>query len=232
MDSNLCHRCLLVVAFLSGSGSAGGQQGVPIAIDTLPKPPEKIEKLLKLGSVTFEAGEGASATAGDQNRSPVRSSLSAVTHYKLSYSYNSRTRWIVREQNGRRQLKITVRYSSIKLMPKHIVWFRKQPKTDGFWDNRLVLHELDHVKISSDPWLTNRFKEMLLQSAVIETEIDSGVRVSDSMVDRLVDQHAKEQFETISELLGIRYRELDRITRHGLDPLPESSALFELLRDK
>ncbi len=51
-----------------------------------------------------------------------------------------------------------------------------------------------------------------------------------SFVDRLVDEHVVKMFSEISDLVSIRYKELDRVTSHGLHPLPEDSSLSGLLR--
>ncbi len=198
-----------------------------ISLANLPKPPEKIEKLLQLGKVKFVSGyrkKDSQTVAGAK--------LSAATTYKLHYDYHSRTRWVVRNDRGGRKLRITVRYTNVEFHPSHEVWFRRQPQTDGYWKNKLVLHELDHVKISSDPALEGRFRELLRNNAVIEKNLAGNVTVNDPYIDRLVDQHTEKLFQRISELIAIRYRELDRVTRHGLDPLPESSQLHKFLRGK
>ena len=48
-------------------------------------------------------------------------------------------------------------------------------------------------------------------------------------VDRLIDQHVAEVFQRVSQLVEIRYQELDRLTLHGQLPVPPDSSLNKIL---
>ncbi len=211
--------------------SAAAQEEIPIS--ELPPPPDAIERLLRLADVTFTAGprEQHSDASSEHSDSTAWRSLAAETSYRIAYDYRNRSHWKLLSDGSRRRLVITVRFSSVSLKPRHVVWFRRRPETDGFWNHPLVRHELDHVRITSDRRLTRRFEELLRDRNVIEKEIDRGVIVNSELVNRLIEQHVEGVFEEISELASIRYRELDRVTKHGLEPVPESSSLSEWLGD-
>ena len=49
--------------------------------------------------------------------------------------------------------------------------------------------------------------------------------ISDVFVREYVDRHVAEVFQQIASLVEIRYRELDRVTRHGQSEVPENSVL-------
>jgi hypothetical protein len=127
---------------------------------------------------------------------------------------------------------ITVRFTNVSVKPTHEVWFRRPPRRSDFWQQKLVLHELDHVKISSDARLARRFEQLLQDQNVIETAMAAGTRADSRLVNRLIDQHVKRVFDEVLALVAIRYRELDRVTDHGLRPLPEHSSLNEILRQR
>ena len=101
---------------------------------------------------------------------------------------------------------------------------------DRFWQDKLVLHELDHVTLSSDPRLVARFKEMLAENNVIVEELSSNGVVNSRVINRLVDRRTEQVFSQLNELVAIRYQELDRLTNHGVEPIPAESPLSGLLR--
>ena len=200
-----------------------------IDLTDLPTPPDPLAELIKRGNVTFYVGERAPAARPD---APGRggAKLGAETQYQLGFDYRCRSRWRIVNSAGQRQLSINVSYQRIKLNLSHEVWLRKRPESTGFWDNRLVLHELDHVRLSSDPTIEKRFIEALRRGNVISEEIDGNSKVTDSRVREIIDRHAQKIFAETIELINIRYQELDRQTDHGLRPLPADSSLSQWLR--
>ncbi len=209
---------------------ASAQVPPTIQLSGLPAPPGAIDDLLKLGDVSFAFGppETDSAPETDSTRA-TGPTLAGKTTYRINYDYRARSRWRVVNAAGRRRVVITVRYVSVVLNPSHLVWLRLRPSSSDFWQSRLMLHELDHVTISSDPRLAARFEKMLHDSKVIEQEIPAAVVVDASLVDRIVDEHVDEVFQRVSDMVDIRYTELDRVTQHGRKPLPKNSSLHELL---
>lgn len=151
--------------------------------------------------------------------SPNRAKLTGETHYRLIYNYSSRPRW--RLDASGRNLRIAIRYQSIKWHTTHRIWLQELPATDGFWSNKLLLHEFDHVTISSDPRLATAFKRRLNETSVLHRKVDTSQIVNRRYVDKLVKQHVEDVFQEISDLVQVRYKELDRITDHGQRPLPK-----------
>lgn len=186
----------------------------------LPVVPTALEALIKSADVTLETGDG-------DRRDP---KLAAETHYQIKYSYSSRATWRI-DPSGE-NLRISVRYLNIKWQPTHRVWFRRVPPTDGFWSNRLVLHEFDHVRISSDPRFARNFEKKLRDNLVLRRKTPADRRVDRRYVDELVNKHVKGVFQEVSDLVAIRYKELDRITNHGRQPLPPDSSIAEFLAEQ
>jgi len=194
---------------------------MPIKLADLPQPPAEISALIELGRVTFEAGPR------DASQQP-KNGLAAETHYRIAYKYSSRSRWKVAADN--KKVVINVRFFAVQWKPTHTIWFRRQPSLSDFWSNELVLHEFDHVRISNDPRFQSRFEESLQKRSVLTRALRAGDVVNRKLVDELVDEHVTEVFSDITELVSIRYKELDRVTDHGRRPVPTDSALNEFLK--
>ena len=62
--------------------------------------------------------------------------------------------------------------------------------------------------------------------------VDRGKEVDRRRINQLVNKHIQNRFQQTLELIDIRYQELDRVTAHGLAPLPVESELHDLLRKK
>ena len=185
-----------------------------IELAQLPAPPIAIAELLRRANVQFTYGaqEMPSTTSMTSGRHH-----DALTDYKLTYRYRTQDRLQV--AGNRREVVTTYRAGSAKLANKHVVWFRNLPELETFWTNRLVLHELDHVNLSSDPRLEKRFRELL-----------SAVALPSRPASQVVKDRAEECFQQVSSLVAIRYKELDQLTNHGPMELPEGSSLDALLR--
>lgn len=199
------------------------QNPSPFVLSSLPPPPPAIAELIKAGQVTFEAGERQSRA-----EPPTGPRIIAETQYKIAYNFNSRTRWKV--DRSRRRVVITIRFRDIRWQPTHRIWFQNKPATADFWKDRLVLHEFDHVRISTDPRVGERFRSILRNKGSITSVLSRGDVVNREFVDRIVESYVSEVFSEVSDLVAIRYKELDRVTSHGQDDLPPDSSLASLLR--
>ncbi len=82
-------------------------------------------------------------------------------------------------------------------------------------------------RISTDPRIEKLFRDRLEKLRWIRRDIAPGDSVSDSEVDAIVEETVETIFNEVQDLVTIRYRELDRITRHGVLPLPVDGP-FEL----
>ncbi|GAA5510567.1 hypothetical protein [Novipirellula caenicola] len=205
-----------------------------IDLADLPPPPAEIASLIEVGKVQFVYGPrpesmqsrllpGDSSAALRKGRR-----LAATTEYRMGYHYRSRNRWKFGGQDRNaesREVRITMRFSDVRLEIEHTVWFRKRPASETFWTDRLVLHELDHVRISTDPRLEKRFRDLLRSNTSITRTMKRGETVDESSIHPAVDSHVTDLFSRISDLVDIRYQELDRLTDHGLKAFPEGSSL-------
>jgi len=216
---------LAAMVLVGGTAARSDDDLTALSIDQLPPPPAEIAALLEAGVVSFHYGDGwksSEATAADSSP-PASRRMAAETKFQLEYSYSSRTRWHVRRRGGDRRLLIYVDFDSVKIKSSHQVWFRTQPPLSDFWQDRLVQHELDHVRISSNPIVANKFLTLVGDIRVLSERLGATVDVTDDMVDQIVAQHVEKAFEQTVQFVRIRYQELDRVTDHGLVAVPPGS---------
>ncbi|WP_442507390.1 hypothetical protein SH528x_006308 [Novipirellula sp. SH528] len=222
-------------SFTFGDDAAEPQSDLQtIELADLPPPPDEIAALIERGKVQFVFGPRPESMQSGLRQDNASASprkgrrLAATTEYRMGYHYRSRNRWkfVDQDRNAKsREVRISMRFSDVRIEPEHTVWFRKRPASDSFWTDRLVLHEFDHVQISTDPLLEKRFREYLRANSTITQRFKRGETVNESTVHPIVDKHVSELFSRISDLVDIRYQELDRLTDHGLVDFPEGSSL-------
>jgi hypothetical protein len=204
---------------------ASGQTPESVSLNSLAEPSAEVQTLLRRAGVKFTSGDRSEDSAATETKK-----LSAETAYRISYDYQSRTQWNTTDTEGAKRVTVTIHYSAVELKFEHTVWFRRCPDRDRFWQDKLVLHELDHVKISSDRRLADRFKQMLSESNVIIEEFSPTAVINSRLINRLVHKRTEQVFSQLNQLVAIRYQELDRVTNHGIKPIPDDSILNELLR--
>jgi len=247
--------CWLSLALRCGADEVGVAPGAETAqtlrMSDLPEPPAELRAFLTRGKVTFLiGGERPSVTDPGRSTGAKLGDFDAESQFRLSYSFQSRSEWRWANRSGARRLNITMRFERLKLDVRHRVWLKEMPPRDSFWDSPLVRHEIDHVRLSSDPRLTAIFVKAIDQHERLELTREESVplislatrRMSSGGRGRsflghltgddaqpLLDAVVKQEFDQIVELIEIRYRELDRQTQHGRDPIPEESPLREWL---
>ena len=208
------------------------RNATPIQMSDLPDPPQPLASLIRAGKVKFVTGGSA---LSNPDSLPRGGRLAGETRFQFRYRYSSRASW--RAAGGgstigiaKPQVLIRVRFRSIKLLMSHEVWLRRTPAADSFWDDKIVRHEFDHVRISSDPRIERLFldgvKSLESFRVPLQDVADANGRVSDSAVNALIEDRMKLQLRRVTDFVKVRYAELDRVTRHGLRALPDKYDLF------
>lgn len=258
-------RMLVVTVVLSVSGVMDCRQPVlasddvnehgqhELALTDLPAPPPEIEALVTRGDVTFLVGGMQPSTVDPADSSTAsRRKFDAETCYRMSFTFKSHCRWGFADPGQSQRLAIQTRYSKLQLQVEHRVWLREMPEIDSFWESPLVRHELDHIRLSSDPRLNSRFVDAIQRLGKIELTANEsrpliaaaksrqreGSPRNRTLLSRLVaddaqrwvDDRVRAEFDRTVELVEIRYRELDRQTDHGRMPVPDTGDLSEWLR--
>lgn len=211
---------------LGGEANAASRS---IKLAELPQPPPELATLIRTGEVELVSG---GRPMSQPNTMPLNGQLAGETRFKFRYRYDSRARWTIQRNSGTRSksdpiVRVNVRFRSIKLLATHQVWLRNVPQADNFWNDRVVQHEFDHVRISSDPRVAELFygkaKKLQTMEVLLSKVKGRDGRVDNRRVQQLIENRMQEVLNTTTDLVRIRYRELDRLTRHGLKPIPEDA---------
>ena len=218
------------VLFHGGFASAKHPYDLPehvkIKLDDLVKPPKEIQDLITQGNVLLFAGQPPEIQANSRFSSSKRDRLDAETHYQLAFNLKYRKTWNTVRDGDQLLLKINVNFTRVKIQQAHGIFFKVRPGETGFWENKLVLHEFDHVRISSDPKVEKLFLSRLHKASKITKELTPSTRVNNANIDTYISKHAKTIFNDVIDMVGIRYRELDRVTSNGKRPIPADSNLL------
>ncbi|TWU45978.1 hypothetical protein Q31b_11550 [Novipirellula aureliae] len=206
----------------------------PIDLSTLPESSAEIAKLIESAQVQFVIGPRQDSVRSERFRTstlPNGRPVAGVTEYRFGYHFRSSHRWKTSRGSNPKMKTVTARveYRDLGVRYEHTIWLAKKPNPDDFWSDRVLLHELDHVRLSSDPMLERRFIEKVLEKTVFTIHLEANASLKAAQINELVDRHVKECFEQIGELIAVRYKELDRITNHGISSFPNGSSLESLL---
>lgn len=214
--------------------SAETSDRTAIEMSTLPSPPTTIGKNIDHGNVRFVTGGTPPATP---DSFPQGGRVAGETQFHFRYRYESHARWrvLTRRDSAQRDsasrssegsdpmVQVSVTFRNLQWDVDHEVWLRKPPGAERFWSDPIVLHELDHVRISSAPQIESVFLDAIrpIRSfRVALSEVAVNGKVDATKVQDLIALKMKRAMERTTEYVRVRYRELDRMTDHGLRPLP------------
>lgn len=184
-----------------------------LAVENLPSPPDALQALIDTGRVEFrfyDPQKQSRRFAGETRMAMV---------YRLEYTYRSR---LIRV-GGKRRLQVKIEHRPTEFTRLHQILLPIAHANQGMYEVPLVLHELDHVRIGVDPRYPALFDEWLKEtSTTLSFDWNAEARESDiaGWVQREMDEQAQASFARLTQLMEVRQRELDRVTRHGLQPLP------------
>ena len=179
-----------------------------IEVTELPAPDETLAKVVKNGNVEFKFY--------DANK--IRRQFTGETRMVMNYYTNVKFRWRVVRDQGKRQLAVTVDHRPTRFEFFHQILLPRAHANEQMFAVPLVLHELDHVRVSLDPRYQAQFEEWFQEATKSLTiEIDSRTKEDDfeSLIHAEVQAQSAQCFEKVLQLIHIRNRELDRSTKHG-----------------
>ncbi|MEM9368146.1 MAG: hypothetical protein AAGD07_19295 [Planctomycetota bacterium] len=224
-------------SFVIVTNPAHSQSAGPTEDAAVPAPEEAgLADLVSRGRITWHLGGRRPYTSrllyerpagGDGSRERV---FDAETRFEMSYKYESRCPWRWHQD----VLEIRPHFFNVRWNVTHQVWLKRPPSPERFWQSALVLHEMDHVRTSSHPAYAALFRRDLEQitllrfdRAAIRRVLGGGVfdrtqrpRLSGDQIRQLIKPSTMAAFDRVVDLAEIRYRELDRLTDHGLIALP------------
>lgn len=182
-------------------------------VDDLPAPPSDLRDLVRRANLTFVFYDA------DQ----YRRKYPGETRFSVRYRIDANFRWKLQRVRGRRWvLLITPELGELNLAGAHRILLPAEYASDDLYSKGLTRHELDHVRISSDPRYAKRFARRVREE-LRKIEVPSHPRENhDQRSQEEVQKRVEQIFRETLELMRIRYQELDRVTDHGGRALPEA----------
>lgn len=179
----------------------------------LPPIPDDLQELLTNGNVVFVF----------YDESLFRRRFQGETRFEMNYDSKSEFRWReIRTRNGSRELVVRPQFRAVEVTSTHTVLLPKRLITDNFFDHPLVRHELDHIRISTDPRFAKTFTTWV-RAEVRELRIPLGADATsfNSLAEKEIRLKLSAHFRELVDLVRVRYAELDQQTKHGALPVPQ-----------
>jgi len=151
-----------------------------------------------------------------------RREYAGETRFDIQYRYRNLSRWQVMKEDGRRKLVIRSRFRQVELTWTHTISLPVAMASERLYEQPLVLHELDHVRVSTHPALAELFQKWLeTEAEVITVQLAADQTPDSQWIQAQVKEATKPLFQRLMDLVRVRYQELDRVTSHGLYAVPD-----------
>jgi len=181
--------------------------------EELPAAPDDLQPLLRLANLQLKFY--------DPVQFPRR--FTGETRMALDYKLDFTYRWTVEREGRKRILVAELTHRPTRFTLYHQILLPIDHAAADLYTRPLVQHELDHVRISTDPRYRNLFEQWFQADIkTLKMELDRRATERDfaGLIQTAVQEHADQSFRRMLDLIHIRNRELDRLTKHGQQPLP------------
>jgi hypothetical protein len=158
----------------------------------------------------------------------------AVTLYNIHVQYDLRyTQTPIRSANtANRKTSIQVKFTNPKVTLEHEIKLSTQYQPEKPWESRLLLHEMDHVAISTDPRLIKILKSLLQAPAKLTVELSANANQDASTISQAIDDSQRARREAVQTIVQKYYERLDAQSNNGLDDIDQREKFFMGLYSK
>lgn len=180
----------------------------PAGLDPrLPPADEQVQPLLQAGQVRFDFYDVR----------PREQEFDGRTQFQLDIDYQFRYQSRSLRRANRQFARLGVHFTQVEVKLANAISLPASLIGTEFWENSLVQHELQHVRINSDPRVKMLTRELLHRLDSLELELAAGQsRPTESQVQEAVESEVAAVIQHMTELLLQNNGLLDRITQHGL----------------
>lgn len=184
--------------------------------------PPQFNALVKTSDIEFDFYDPAI----EPDRFPGRALFSIDVRTRFLYDYQ------VVKRRARRYVIIRPKLQRIQWKLKHMIRLPKSYDAPTMWDTVLLLHELDHVAISSDPRLRMLLERALYSVERIEHPIAQAGVLDDAAIQKIINDEFIKRRDAVIELATKNYKLLDKVSAHGARDIPDRDAFFRKLYSK
>lgn len=192
---------------------------MPMIAAALPPPPPELKELYETGRVRFVFYDPAEQAMVRPGRT------SFYAGYRWNFQYK------LRKRRERTQLRVIVQPRLVRLDAEleHEVMLPQNFDTDAIWQRSLVVHEFDHVAISTDPRPRRLVEHMARKLLVLERRVSSDQVIDDAWIHGLINDEMQKRQEAVRAVIDFNNRRLDALSEHGMRELADRAHFFALL---
>jgi hypothetical protein len=146
----------------------------------------------------------------------------------LSYKFRHQTRWKIGKGNAY-TVTIHPSFTSVKTAVKHVVQLPNTIDQTRWQDSILGRHELDHVAIGSHPRLLMLTSHLVKNLKSVNRKANRVADVTNEWAQAAITAEIDLRRLAIQQLITANNVNLDLITRHGGETVPDREAFFDRL---
>jgi hypothetical protein len=147
------------------------------------------------------------------------------TQYKLRYGKPT----IRRVDTENREASVQVRFTNPSITLQHEIKLSSSYQPEKPWESRLLLHEMDHVAISTDPRLVRILKSLVNAQAKLTVVLPEDVRNDESLIMKAIDAEQSSRRDSVQKLVQQYYNLLDKQSNQGLGDIENRRDFFMAL---
>jgi hypothetical protein len=180
--------------------------------------PAHLARLVDKGKVRIEVNEAAVQAAR----------RTAITEFSFQFQYHMRYRPASSQKLSATDspTKYSIRFFDTEWSFQHRISLSEDYRPIKPWASALLLHEFDHVAISTDPRLAAIIETFDDSQLIIEIQDNQDRRKLKAAVDQAVAEHVKKFQALIEKLVNDKYKKLDEKSSNGLIPIGERGSFF------
>lgn len=155
--------------------------------------------------------------------------LDANTRFELFVRSNWDYDLSVIKRNGTMELVVTPQFRRLDVSIKHRLRLPAEQDLNSARYRTLLLHEYDHVAISTDDRPRILLRELIRSIGTIRKTWNGPIPPPESEVNALIMQEMESRKTAVVSLIDFAYKKLDVTSDHGRRPIPNrSNLLFNL----
>ncbi|MCY2975555.1 MAG: hypothetical protein NTW52_12910 [Planctomycetota bacterium] len=186
--------------------------------------PPKMARMIDIGQVKILEDDIAVKNA----------QRAAITLYNIHVQFDLRyTQTPIRPANAvRRKTSIQVKFTNPKVTLEHEIKLSTNYKPEKPWESRLLLHEMDHVAISTDPRLIKILKSLLQAPAKLTIDLSTNANQDATTITQAIEDLQQARRVAVQMIVQKYYERLDAQSNNGLDDIDQRNEFFMGLYSK
>jgi hypothetical protein len=181
-----------------------------------PAPPPEFKTLIDEGHVQFDF----------YDPSLTRYERPGLTQFYAQYDWNFR--FEIRTRRQRDALRVTVlpRLERIEMVLNHVIHLPKSYDNDALFGRALVVHEFDHVAISTDPRPRRLMEHLTRTLKAVEHVVPLDEKIHEELARSLVNDELMRRQSAVNQLIEFNNRRLDQLSNFGNRELENRRQFF------